>query len=93
VLRVPADEVLGIAGALLVAGAAITYLYDIVRGDTRPHRVSWLVWSCAGVLGFGAAHDAGAGAGAWAYVRRGLRGRVRPDVRAELELAVRQVRP
>jgi hypothetical protein len=54
------------AEALGVLGAAIYYVWDIVRGDTRPHRVSWGVWTIIGVLGYGTATEGGAGPGAYA---------------------------
>ena len=60
-----ARELFGVAGAVIVACSALYYVYDIVHGSTRPHRVSWAVWTCVGLLGFGAAGDAGAGAGAY----------------------------
>jgi len=56
---------LGVAGALVVSVGAIYYLYDIVWGQTRPHRVTWAVWTCIGVLGFGVTDSAGAGPGAY----------------------------
>jgi hypothetical protein len=56
---------LGMLGALIVSFGAIYYLYDIVWGQTRPHRVTWAVWTCIGVLGFGVTDSAGAGPGAY----------------------------
>ncbi|HWH09873.1 MAG TPA: hypothetical protein VG165_02000 [Solirubrobacteraceae bacterium] len=57
-------EALGVAGAVVAGGAAIYYIVDIYRGGTRPHRVSWAVWTVVAVLGYGSAGHAGAGAGA-----------------------------
>lgn len=59
-------EALGVGGAIVVAAAAIFYLVDIFRGQTRPQRVSWAVWAVIGVLGYGTAAAGGAGAGAYA---------------------------
>ena len=56
---------LGVIGALIVSVGAIYYLYDIVWGQTRPHRVTWAVWTCIGILGFGVTDSAGAGPGAY----------------------------
>lgn len=53
-----------LTGSVLVATAAVIYLYDIFRGGTRPHRVSWTVWTLIGVLGTSATVIAGAGFGA-----------------------------
>jgi hypothetical protein len=57
---------LGTAGALVVAVSAAYYFADVLRGRTRPHQASWLVWAVIGVLGFGTADDGGAGPGAYA---------------------------
>ena len=59
-------EALGVLGALIIALAAIYYVWDIARGDTRPHRVSWGAWTVIGVLGYGTATEGGAGPGAYA---------------------------
>jgi hypothetical protein len=59
-------DMLGAVGALIVALSAIYYALDVVRGETRPQRTSWGVWALVGLLGFGTAHDGGAGPGAWA---------------------------
>jgi len=58
--------ILGMAGALIVAVSAGYYFADVLRGRTRPHQASWLVWAVIGVLGFGTADDGGAGPGAYA---------------------------
>jgi hypothetical protein len=54
-----------VAGAVIAAGAAVYYLRDIIARNSKPHRVTWAVWTCIGVLGFGTAHSAGAGPGAY----------------------------
>lgn len=56
---------LGIFGAAIVSIGAVYYLYDIIWGQTRPHRVTWAVWTCIGLLGFGVTDSAGAGPGAY----------------------------
>jgi hypothetical protein len=60
------NELLGTAGACVVAVAAVYYIVDIFRGGSAPHSGSWLVWTVVGVLGFGATSEAGAGPGAYA---------------------------
>ena len=60
------DELLGIAGACVVAVAGIYYIVDVLRGRSSPHAGSWLVWSVIGILGFGASSEAGAGPGSYA---------------------------
>ena len=50
----------------MVAVAGIYYIVDVLRGRSRPHTGSWLVWSVIGILGFGASSEAGAGPGSYA---------------------------
>jgi hypothetical protein len=57
------DIVLSIIGATISVIAAILYLSSIIRGQTRPQRVTWGVWSLAGILGLWASFDGGAGVG------------------------------
>jgi hypothetical protein len=57
---------LGLLGALVASAGSLFYLYAIVFGQTRPHRISWGVWTLIGVLGVGSAQAGGAGAGAYA---------------------------
>jgi hypothetical protein len=59
-------ELLGVAGACVVAAAGIYYIIDVFRGNSRPHAGSWLVWSVIGVLGYGTTAEAGAGPGSYA---------------------------
>lgn len=59
-------EVVGAAGALVVMASALYYIVDVARGSTRPQRTSWLVWALVGALGFGTAHNGGAGPAAYA---------------------------
>lgn len=56
---------LGLIGAIIASIAGIYYLYTIVHGSTRPHRVTWGVWSLIGVLGVGSAIEGGAKAGSY----------------------------
>jgi hypothetical protein len=57
--------VVGVAAAAIATAAASWYLYTIIRRQTRPHRVTFAVWTLAGVLGISSSFDAGAGAGAY----------------------------
>jgi len=59
-------EVLGLVGAAIVAASAVYYFLDVVRGSTRPQRVSWGVWAFVGLLGVGTADAGGAGPGMYA---------------------------
>lgn len=42
----------GVAAALLSLVDAVPYLRDIRRGRTRPHRVTWFIWTVLGVVAF-----------------------------------------
>lgn len=52
-------------GLGLSSVSAVWYIYTIVFGTTRPHRITWGVWSLIGILGVGSAFEGGAGAGAY----------------------------
>lgn len=41
------------------------YIRDIFRGQTKPHAISWLIWSLSSGVIFFAQQGAGAGAGSW----------------------------
>jgi hypothetical protein len=56
---------LGIIGAIVAILGGAYYVYTIVRGNTRPQRISWGVWSLIGILGAGSAVQGGAGPGAY----------------------------
>ncbi len=61
-------ELLGIISASLFAPVTVYYVYTIIKGSTRPHPISWGVWSLIGVLGVGATLEGGAGTGAYASI-------------------------
>jgi hypothetical protein len=57
--------VLGLLGGVLAVIDPVPYVRDIVRGTTRPHRGTWLIWS---VLGCTALASNWAAGGAWSLV-------------------------
>jgi hypothetical protein len=59
------NTVLGLLAALFAVAGGLYYIYTIVRGNTRPQRITWLVWTLIGVLGAGSAIQGGAGPGAY----------------------------
>jgi len=59
---------LGVSAAVVASGAAGWYAYTVVRGRTRPHRVTFAVWTLIGALGVSSALEAGAGPGAYAAI-------------------------
>jgi hypothetical protein len=57
-----------ILGALSVAIALIAYgiyLWQTLRGEIRPHPLSWLIFGTLTATGFWIQRDQGAGAGSW----------------------------
>lgn len=53
--------------ATLVALLAyIPYIRDVIRGKTKPHAFSWLVWGVMSMVAFFAQYSDGGGAGTWA---------------------------
>jgi hypothetical protein len=42
--------VLGLLAGLCAVANTIPYIRDIVRGTTRPHRGTWLVWAVLGIV-------------------------------------------
>ena len=42
----------GVAAAVLSLIDLVPYIRDILRGTTRPHRGTWLIWSVLGVTAF-----------------------------------------
>lgn len=55
---------LGIAAALILLATTPAYLQHSLSGPTRPHPLSWGVWSVLGILGAVSATVAGAGVAA-----------------------------
>ncbi len=63
------DNIKEIAGILtLIIGFLTTALYvtSILRGQTKPHLFTWLIWGILAAIGFGAQIEDDAGAGSWA---------------------------
>ena len=52
-------------GIAISSVSGVWYVYTIIFGTTRPHRITWGVWSLIGILGVGSAIEGGAGAGAY----------------------------
>jgi hypothetical protein len=52
--------VLTVVGSILLLIGSGSYVWSIIKGDTRPHRVSWGGWALAGFLGVWASLDGGA---------------------------------
>jgi hypothetical protein len=64
-----------IFGAIAIAltlFAFIPYIYAILRGNTRPHVFSWVIWGSTTFIVFLAQLNDGGGAGAWVIGVSGL---------------------
>jgi len=57
---------IGLLAALLGVVAYLPYFWGIYRGRTRPHAISWLIWSILSGIAFTAQLLSNAGPGAWA---------------------------
>jgi len=51
---------LSVLGSIIAFFAASSYLRSIIKGETRPHRITWGGWTLVGVLGLWASYDGGA---------------------------------
>jgi hypothetical protein len=57
--------IFGIAGVVVGIIGYIPYCRDLIRGTTKPHTLSWLVWALLSAVAFAAQAAAGGGAGIW----------------------------
>jgi hypothetical protein len=60
---------LGLLAGLVAVADPIPYIRDTVRGRTRPHRGTWLIWSVLAIVAFLAQHADGA---AWSLPMVGV---------------------
>lgn len=57
--------IVAIIGILLTLVAYVPYIVDTVRGNTRPHSISWLIWSLLGFVVYTLQLTHGGGYGTW----------------------------
>jgi len=50
--RADAAPVFGVLGGLVGIADTIPYVRDTVRGSTRPHRGTWLIWGMLAIVAF-----------------------------------------
>jgi hypothetical protein len=62
----------GILASLLAIAAVVPYIVTTLRGQTKPHLFSWLIWTLLNVIGFCAQIAGGAGPGAWVTAMSGI---------------------
>lgn len=65
-------EVLGLISVLIAFIGYVPYLRDTFAGRTRPHVVSWFLWTTVSFLAFGLQWSKGAGAGSYANFAMGV---------------------
>jgi len=65
-MPLPVKELLGCAATLLAIIAFIPYIRSILRGTTKPHVFSWVIWSTTTLIVFLAQLSDHAGPGGWA---------------------------
>ena len=59
------NAALGLAAVALSVFGLLPYLYDSWKGRTRPHVLTWLIWTTMTFIAFGAQVVGGGGPGAW----------------------------
>lgn len=57
--------ILGGAAVILAYVGYVPYFRDILKGTTKPHAFSWLIWGVLTSIGFAAQFVENGGAGAW----------------------------
>ena len=58
-------EMVGAAGSLVTFAGCVPYALSTLRGHTKPHAFSWLIWAIATSIAVAAQLVKGSGAGAW----------------------------
>lgn len=56
---------IGLIAAIMGLSGYVPYYYEVLRGRTKPHAFSWLVWGLLLSVGFFAASAKGGGPGTW----------------------------
>ncbi|MBP9711491.1 MAG: hypothetical protein KBD55_00440 [Candidatus Pacebacteria bacterium] len=58
--------ILGAVAAILAVVSSFIYVRDILRGNTKPHTYTWLIWAIVTVIAFLGQIVSDGGPGAWA---------------------------
>lgn len=66
------EHILVIISVFVSLSGSVAYVFDTLKGKTKPNRVSWFLWAVAPLIGTGAAISSGADA--WATARIFLAG-------------------
>ncbi|HBP51493.1 MAG: hypothetical protein US68_C0010G0098 [Candidatus Shapirobacteria bacterium GW2011_GWE1_38_10] len=65
-------QILGIITVIMALVGYVPYLRDTFKGKTKPHVISWFLWTLVSFLAFGLQWSKGAGAGSYANFTMGL---------------------
>ncbi len=65
-LTLPLKQLFGAAAVLIAIVSYIPYFHHIFQGKTKPHALTWLVWTVFTGMGFVQQWMNGGGAGSWA---------------------------
>jgi len=65
-------ELIGGVAIILTFIAFASYIKSIVKGKTKPHVFSWVIWGIATLTVFAAQYSDGGGAGSWSIGVSGL---------------------
>ncbi len=66
------SDIIGVVSLLIAVISYGAYIRNIFRGKTKPHAITWLVWSILNTLVFFEQMESGAGPGAWVTGVAGL---------------------
>jgi hypothetical protein len=61
-------DALGMLSVALAIAAALIYVYQTLRGEVRPHPLSWFVFGVLSGVGYWVQRDEGAAQGSWALL-------------------------
>lgn len=64
-MNVDYKAILGIAAVAMTVAAHLPYLRATLRGDTRPHLFTWIIWTLLGFIAFAGQVAGRAGPGCW----------------------------
>lgn len=65
-------NILGVLTIVLTFVGYAPYIRDVLKGKTRPHAFSWLIWCITTLIIYALQVQAGAGSGAWATLSVGI---------------------
>lgn len=65
-------NIFGVLTIVLTFVGYAPYIRDVLKGKTRPHAFSWLIWCITTLIIYALQVQAGAGSGAWATLSVGI---------------------